>query len=87
MDRPSNPTRGSPSWVSDFQNRAVEVSKTLTAATDPAGVRSLHRAFNTFRTELDKVFNRADRDLLTLCEGLKTVGQALRQTIGRMQNG
>jgi hypothetical protein len=76
-----------PSWVSDFQARADEATKALEKATDPAGVRALHLAFNMFRTELDKVFNRADRDLLTLCEKLKTVGHALRNTIQRMKHG
>jgi hypothetical protein len=76
-----------PSWVNQFQTQAAAVTKALAEASDAGKVRILHLTFNTFRTDLDKVFNRADRDLLTLCDELKTVGQALRQNIGRMQHG
>jgi hypothetical protein len=75
-----------PNWVNEFRERAAAVQAAQAAAT-PAGERALCRAFNMFRTELDKVFNRADRDLLTLCADLKKVGEALRQTIQRMQHG
>lgn len=75
-----------PTWVGEFRARARDVDQALAQAGTPAGLRALQRAFNTFRTELDQAFNRADRDLLTLCEQLRTVGQALRQTIERMQN-
>jgi hypothetical protein len=75
-----------PSWVNSIRDRFQEVDEARAKATDPAGLRALHQVFNTFRVELSKSFNKADVDLLDLCEQLRTVGQALRDAIKRMQN-
>jgi hypothetical protein len=75
-------------WVKELQLATDEVTKAVACPPiDPAGIRLLQRLFNQFRIEMDKTFNRADRDLLTLCGQLRKVGEALLQAIKEMQNG
>jgi hypothetical protein len=75
-------------WVKTLQEVTNQITEAVDRPSiDPSGIRTLQRLFNQFRMEVDKNFTRADRDLLSLCAKLKTVGEALLQAIKGMQNG